>query len=150
VRLGAAKVSLAPDKAIEKNLMFRAQIDEAWREGVQILSSGAAMPEAELEGYKGLRFTYKAQVPKGINGLLVMLRESDGTQYCATPPPQATEDWKTVTIPFDAFKKGGWCKDENDQLDLDQIGSISIGVHGTTTEKTGKGFIMTKEIQFVP
>ncbi|NOZ21917.1 MAG: hypothetical protein GXP25_12615 [Planctomycetes bacterium] len=108
------------------------------------------MPEAELEGYKGLRFTYKAQIPKGIHGLLVMLRESDGTQYCAEPPPPASKDWKTVTIPFASFKRGGWSKDENNQLDLDQVSAISIGVHGTTTEKTGKGFIMTKDIQFVP
>ncbi|MEW6355857.1 MAG: hypothetical protein AB1696_06015 [Planctomycetota bacterium] len=108
------------------------------------------IPEAELEGYMGLQFTYKAEIPPGIKGLLVTLRESGGGQYFVDPAPPAEKDWKTITIPFASLKKASWGRDDNDRLDVDQINAVQIGVHGTTTEKVGTGFIMTKEIQFMP
>jgi len=108
------------------------------------------MPEAELDGYTGLRFTYKADVPDGIKGLLVMLCERGRAQYCAEPPPQSSAKWKTVTIPFTSFKRGSWTKDENNRLDLDAIANIGIGVHGTAKAGHAKGFVMVKDVQFVP
>jgi len=109
-----------------------------------------SVPEAELEGYCALRFTYRAKLPQGINGLLVTLWERDGSQYYADPPPPASEEWKTVTIPFQSFRLGGWSKDENQRLDLAQINTIVIGLHGTTSEERGSGIIWATDIEFVP
>jgi len=108
------------------------------------------MPEIGAEGYKALRFTYKAMLPKGINGLLICLWESGGAQYYAEPPPQASSEWKTVTIPFDSFKLGGWSRDANNTLDLDQVTSIVIGMHGRTPDSTGSGTIQVADIELVP
>jgi len=106
--------------------------------------------QIELEGYKALRFTYKATLPNGIDGLLVMLIERDGTQYFADPAPPAAADWKTVTIPFASFQRGTWSKDENDRLDLNDVGSVAIGLHGTTSATQGKGTLWAADVQFVP
>ena len=103
----------------------------------------------ELDGYSGLKFTYQAELPKGIDGLLVMLIESDGTQYRAVPAPQASKEWQTITIPFDKFERGSWSKDENDRLDLDEVSSVAIGMHGTATAGAS-GIIHVAEVQFVP
>ena len=106
--------------------------------------------EAELEGYKALRFTYKATLPRGIDGLLVMLIERDGTQYYADPAPPAAADWKTVTIPLASFQRGDWSKDENSRLDLNDVGSVAIGLHGTAAETQAKGTLWVADVQFVP
>ena len=86
----------------------------------------------ELDAYSALRFTYQADLPEGIDGLLVMLIEKDGTQYRALPAPAESGEWKTVTIPFGRFERGSWSKDENDQLDLGGVSLVAIGMHGTT------------------
>ena len=109
------------------------------------------LPELELSGFSGMRLTYRAALPKGIDGLLVMLIErSGGTQYYADPAPKASGEWTTVTIPFERFQRGSWSKDDNDRLDLDAVLSVAIGVHGTTAEAQGKGAIWVSEITFVP
>jgi hypothetical protein len=108
------------------------------------------MPEAELEGYRALRFTYQATLPEGIQGLLVSLFERNGGQYCADPLPSAQADWTTLTLPFDQFKLGSWSKDANGKLDPEQIGSISIGTHGTASGEGGSGTIRATDIEFVP
>jgi len=104
----------------------------------------------ELDGYSGLQFSYQAKLPPGINGLLVMLVEGDGTQYLAGPAPPASDDWRTLTIPFTAFRRGGWSNDENDQLDLNQVRQVAIGLHGTTTDPAAQGQIRVRAVQFVP
>jgi hypothetical protein len=103
----------------------------------------------ELDAYSGLRFKYQADLPQGIEGLLVMLIERDGTQYRAVPSPPVSGDWKTVTIPFSKFERGGWSKDENDGLDLEDVSHLSIGMHGTTP-KAASGTINVSSPQFVP
>jgi hypothetical protein len=109
------------------------------------------LQEAELSGYSGLRLTYRAVLPEGIAGLLVMLIERNGgTQYYADPAPKASGDWTTVTIPFERFQRGSWSKDDNDRLDLDAVLSVAIGVHGTTAEAQGKGAVWVSDIAFVP
>ena len=107
------------------------------------------VPAAELDGYTGLQFTYKATLPDGIEGLLVMLTESGG-QYMATPMPGPSEDWVTITIPFADFELGSWSKDDNGQLDLGRINSIIIGTHGGATGDGGDGLIMVSDIEFAP
>lgn len=103
----------------------------------------------EPDGYSGLKFTYQAELPKGIDGLLVMLIERDGTQYRAVPAPQASKERLTITIPFDKFERGSWSKDENDRLDLDELSYVAIGMHGTTPTDAS-GMIKVADVQFVP
>lgn len=103
----------------------------------------------ELDAYSALRFTYQVDLPEGIDGLLVMLIERDGTQYRAVPTPPESGAWKTVTIPFDKFERGGWSKDENDQLDLEQVSHVAIGMHGTTPT-AASATIKVVEVMFVP
>ena len=108
------------------------------------------MPPAELEGYSALRFTYKAALPEGIDGLLTMLGERGGAQYYADPAPPATDEWKTITIPFTEFKKGGWSKDPNEQLDLGDVNCILIGLHGAAKGDTGSGTLWVTDVELVP
>jgi hypothetical protein len=104
----------------------------------------------ELEGYSGLRFTYKADLPQGIPGLLVMLIEADGTQYYADPAPPGSSDWKTVTVPFGRFRRGGWSEDENDRLDLNDVRYVAIGMHGSAKQDAASGTIMVADVELVP
>jgi hypothetical protein len=103
----------------------------------------------ELDAYSALQFTYQADLPQGIDGLLVMLIERDGTQYRAIPAPAENADWNTVTLPFSQFVLGSWSKDENDRLDLEQVNLVAIGIHGTTPS-AASGVIRVREMQFVP
>jgi len=105
------------------------------------------VPAAELEGYRALRFRYKATVPQGLKGLLVTLHEQSGGQYYVEPPPSA--DWTTLEVPFTKFKRAGWAKDPNGKFDLNQVNAITIGTHGTAT-KGGSGTIWAADIEFVP
>ncbi len=104
----------------------------------------------ELDGYSALRFTYRAELPEGINGLLVMLMEADGTQYCAEPPPPTSPEWTTVTIPFDRFQRGGWSKDENERLDLNDVRHVAVGMHGTAKAEKASGKILVSRVEFLP
>ncbi len=104
----------------------------------------------ELDGYSALRFTCKADLPRGIDGLLVMLIEADGTQYRAEPAPQPDGQWQTFDVPFDRFARGGWSTDENDRLDLNDVRYVVIGVHGTAEEAKASGTIWIADVEFLP
>ena len=108
------------------------------------------VPDAELEGYAGLRFTYRASPPPGIGELLVMLIERNGAQYLAGPAPPASAEWTTVTIPFKRFSLGGWSKDPNGRLDLGELASVAVACHGTASGTGGQGTILVTDIEFVP
>lgn len=108
------------------------------------------VPEADLAPFAALRFAYKATLPRGIEGLLVMLIERDGSQYYASPAPPASAEWTTATIPFERFRRGGWSPDENDRLDLHAVGSVAIGVHGTATEARAQGTVWAADVRFAP
>ena len=108
-----------------------------------------AMPAADLEGYSALRFTYKATIPEGINGLLVMLGEQ-GAQWLADPPPQPSAEWTTITIPFDRFQLGAWTKDDNGQLDVEEVDRVFIGCHGAAAGAGGTGTIWVRDVEWVP
>lgn len=107
------------------------------------------VPPGDREGYRALRFTYKATLPEGIEGLLVMLGEGSG-QFFADPPPPPSADWTTLTLPFEQFKLGSWSQDDNGQLDLERVDRVYIAVHGTAAGNGGSGILWATEIQFVP
>jgi hypothetical protein len=105
------------------------------------------VPQFDLEGYTALRLTYKSILPEGLKGLLISVLERDGSQYCAEPPGSA--EWTTITLPFSELWLGGWSSDENGKLDLEQIGSIIVGTHGTA-KVTVPAVIWATDLQFVP
>jgi len=154
------------DFACDKAVRGRPEISHEGQRGALCVKFDFAMPGRRhmyalptlkletvgVEGYSALRFTYSAQLPEGIEGLLVLLRERDGSQYYATPPPQPTPkgEWRTIRIPFENFKLGGWSRDENGKLDLSEIAAVSIGLHGTASAEFVKGSIRAADIAFVP
>jgi hypothetical protein len=107
-----------------------------------------ALPQSDLEGYSALEITYKADLPPGIQGLLLMLGESGG-QFMVEPLPKPTDKWITMTIPFADFKLGGWSKDDNGTFDLDRVQNVCIGTHGVSTGG-GPGLILVSDVRFVP
>lgn len=111
---------------------------------------GLSVPTADLEAYQSLQFTYRAKLPAGLPGLLISLQERDGGQYYLDPLPPASEEWKNITIPLSSFKLAPWSKDPNNRLDLDGIGTVQIGTHGSASGNGGSGTIEVKDVQFVP
>ena len=109
-----------------------------------------AFPENEVSAYAGLRLTYKASLPEGIDGLLVLLSEQGGGQYYPARLPAASETWTTADIPFSAFKHASWTKDANGRLDLDLINRIVVGAHGQAKGKGGDGTVSIVDIQLYP
>jgi len=109
-----------------------------------------APPLADLEGYSALRLRYKAELPAGISGLLVMLGESGGGTYRAEPMPPPSDEWVTLTVPFPQMRLGEWCSGDNAKLDLDRLEWVFVGVHGTATGDGGPATIWATDIEFVP
>ncbi len=107
--------------------------------------------DVEVQGYRGLRFTYKAKLPAGIAGLLVSVSErTDHSQYYAEQAPPPSEEWTVADVAFARLKLGPWSKDENDRLDLGEIESVTIGLHGAATDAQASGWILVSEIELVP
>jgi hypothetical protein len=108
------------------------------------------VPAADLEGYTALKFTYKATIPEGVKGLLVTLWERGGAQYEEVNYPPPSDDWTTITLPFDSFHLAGWTKDDNNHFDTEDITTVMIGVHGDASGGDGKGAVYVTDVQFVP
>jgi len=108
-----------------------------------------ALPTSDLDGYSALQLTYRAELPAGIKGLLVMVGEAGGAQYMVEPMPAASDEWVTLTIPFSQFQLGGWTKDANNQLDLDQCRTVFVGTHGAA-DAADEGVIMAVDVKFLP
>ena len=56
----------------------------------------------------------------------------------------------TLTIPFAKFQHASWSKEVNSKLDLNDIRSITVGMHGTTSEDLAKGELRVARLQYVP
>ncbi|MBM4042097.1 MAG: hypothetical protein FJ290_26675 [Planctomycetes bacterium] len=109
------------------------------------------LQDVELEGYRGIRFVYKARLPEGIAGLLVSVTErGDHSQYYAEQAPEASAEWAIADIAFGRLKLGPWSKDDNGRLDLNEIAGLTIGVHGAASEPKASGWIVVSEIELVP
>ncbi len=111
---------------------------------------GVPVGDVDVEGYRALKFTYKADIPEGLKGLLVTLIESSGGQYYADPLPPASAEWTTIEIPVAKLKKASWSRDPNNQLDMADVTKVNIGTHGTAKPNLAKGTIWVADIQFVP
>lgn len=111
---------------------------------------GTPVPAAELEGFSALRLKYKASLPKGIPGLLVMISERGGSQWYADPAPQPSEEWTEITIPFENFKFATWTKDASGKLEIPDAANVHVGAHGQPSGAGGPGLIMATDIEFVP
>jgi len=103
----------------------------------------------QLVGYASFSLTYQASLPKGIEGLLIMLGERNGCQYYADPAPRECGEWRTVNIPFSAFRLGAWSRDPNERLDLSEVNKVYVACHGIATEE-GQGTIRVREVLFLP
>lgn len=152
-----ARWSTSADPAVKKQLSIvkddqgRPMLKNAFTfpgGGHMYLTPAQPVPEIELGAYAGLRFTFKAVLPKGPN-LLVMVNEGGG-QFVARSTPPTTGEWQTVTIPFANIKLAGWSKPKDTKLDVDAITSITFGVHGIATGKGGSGEILLRDIEVVP
>ena len=108
------------------------------------------LPELDYAAYSGIRLTYKATIPKPINGLLVMMAEGGG-QFVA-PSPGETKEWRSIDLMFKDFKMAGWAKKKEGDMkfDVGYVTSMSIGCHGTAKEGNGEGEILIRKIELIP
>jgi hypothetical protein len=102
-----------------------------------------------LDGYRALRLVYRAELPEGIDGLLVLLTEGPA-QFEAPPPPATGDDWAEVTIDLADFALGLWSDDDDGILDLSEVDRVIVGVHGTADGESGEGAIRVSRVEFVP
>lgn len=104
----------------------------------------------EPEGYQSLRITYRAALPAGIAGILVILSEESGACYHIDPLPGPSVDWVTVTVPISDLKEVAWGRDPNKRLDRDRITTLWVGTHGTASGAGGAGTIEVYGAELVP
>ncbi len=102
----------------------------------------------ELDGYRTLQIRYRSEQPAGPT-LLFTIIEPDGSQYIIDPAPPASAEWRTIDLPLDKLKLGGWTKDENQQLDLSADMSCVVGIHGSA-KAAGSGTVWVDRIAFLP
>lgn len=109
----------------------------------------AAITADDLEGYKALRFQLKSEIPQGMS-LLIQLSEQGGPIYFVQQPGPGPAEWTEVTIPLSDFKNATWGpKDDNGQLDLSKLNTLSIGSHGVPADAR-LGYIMACDVELVP
>ncbi|MCE5240352.1 CIA30 family protein [bacterium] len=104
----------------------------------------------DLEGYKALRFQIKGDIPQGMR-LLIQFSEQGGPIYFVEKQPSdVPANWAEMTIPLSEFKNATWGpKDDNGQLDLAKLNTLSIGSHGVPANAR-LGTIMACDVVLVP
>ncbi|NSW55964.1 MAG: hypothetical protein HPY44_08125 [Armatimonadetes bacterium] len=113
-------------------------------------TNSRALPPEDLEGYGELRMTYRAALPLGLSGLLVLLSTVDGTCYRADPMPAPAADWTTLELPLKRFVRAEWTPRGAESLNLAEAVTIWVGTHGTPSGDGGPGFIELAELALVP
>jgi hypothetical protein len=89
----------------------------------------------DWSGYDSISFSsYIPTAAKDLIELSVMLYEEDGSAYITQHVRGLkTTGWEQATVPFSKFHIAGeWTKDENSDLDPDQIKKVSIGIFQPT------------------
>jgi hypothetical protein len=142
-----AKLTMAPEGPGGRECM---KYEFAVPGGRHMYAIPSVTVEAEdLEGYKALRFKYRAQIPAGMR-LLISVGESGGPLYYMEPPGPWSAEWTEMTLPLDQFKWASWStKDDNGQFDLSKLTTVQIGTHGAAAQ-AGDGFIMACDLELVP
>lgn len=102
------------------------------------------------ELYRAVRLTYRASLPPGIDGLLFILAESGGACYLADPAPGPSAEWRTLDVPYAAFRLASWTPDPNSRLDPETLTTVWVGTHGKASEDGGPGWIEVAAIELVP
>ena len=113
-------------------------------------TNSLSVPFDDLEGYRALRITYRAELPPGISGMLVLLSERSGACYLAEPSLPASAAWQTVTIPLDRFRLAAWSKDADSRLGMEEVTRVWVGAHGSATGDGGSGSISVCNMALVP
>ena len=109
-----------------------------------------AITADDVEGYKSLRLMIKGEIPKGMRLLIQTSEQGGGTYFVEKQADQVPADWTAMTIPLTDFKAASWGgKDDNGQLDLPKLNTMSIGSHGVP-ENARLGLIMIAEVELVP
>ncbi|MGE5531908.1 MAG: hypothetical protein ACM3VW_07335 [Bacteroidota bacterium] len=142
-----AKLSMAPEGPGGRECM---KYEFSVPGGRHMYAIPSTTVEAEdIEGYKALRFKYRAQIPTGMR-LLVSVGESGGPLYFVERSGPFPTEWAEMTLPLDQFKWASWStKDENGQFDLSKLTTVQVGTHGTPAQ-AGDGFIMVCDLELVP
>jgi len=110
---------------------------------------GTAIIAEDLEGYKTLRFQLKSDIPQGMR-LLIQMSEQGGPTYFIERPAPGPAEWTAMSFPLSEFKLATWgAKDDNGQLDLAKLSTISIGSHGVPVNAR-LGLIEVCEVEMVP
>ena len=107
-----------------------------------------ACGSANAAGCVAVRVTYKTEMPDGFPALNLMVRESTGAGYWVPGflPPSPTR-FRTETVALDRFAVPSWSKDENGELDTEQINRIALGLE---TGRSGKGRVLIADVELVP
>jgi len=108
------------------------------------------VPLDDLEGYRALRITYKAELPPGISGMLVILSDRSGACYLAEPLLPASAAWRTATIPLGRFKLAAWSKDAGKGLRVEEVAQVWVGAHGMAAGDGGPGSICVCNLALAP
>jgi hypothetical protein len=113
-------------------------------------TNSRALPAEDLEGYGKLRMTYRAALPAGLSGLLVLLATMDGTCYRAEPMPPPAAAWTMLELPLERFVRAEWTPRGAESLNPSEAVTIWVGTHGTPGGDGGPGFIEVAELALVP
>lgn len=113
-------------------------------------TNSRALPPEDLEGYGKLRITYRAALPSGLSGLLVLFATMDGTCYRADPMPAPAADWTTLELPLGRFVRAEWTPRGSEALNPAEAVTVWVGTHGTPGGAGGPGSIEVAELALVP
>lgn len=142
-----AKLTMVPEGPGGKQCMKYEFNVPAGRHMYAIPSTNVTVED--LEGYSALRFKYRAQIPAGMR-MLVILGETNGVTYLASPAGPWSGEWGEMTVPLSQFQWASWSqKDTEDKVNLSRLTSVQIGTDGTPTQG-GDGSIMVCDIELVP
>jgi hypothetical protein len=104
----------------------------------------------DVEGYRALRLKIRGEIPQGMRLLIQTSEQGGGTYFVEKQPDQVPAAWADMTIPLTEFRPASWgAKDDNGQLDLAKLNTLSIGSHGVPANAR-LGLIMVAAAELVP
>jgi hypothetical protein len=118
-----------------------------------------ALPEGKVFGaitplggvpLKGAQVLRLAAMSENPMTLFIELKEADDSKYQATAPLEAGGQLKTVELPLIGFKLADDSKDENGQLDADQLKELTLAdLSVLTGAATAKNTLWLDEVGFL-